>query len=195
MGFMKGAVAGAISAAVASVVASAPAHATPVNNMLYPDDQASEFVATIQRVAWEFGLPPITVNSADLAPLTYASASPGIITVNRDLSTDPAHWQAMFESDLKEGFHRSGHCTAQEYVAYHEVAHQIDFRDGTVYKEAQQVWDRFGYGEQLRGQVSDYSYHPGGGLFAPEALAEAFTAVRCGVGTPVEHELVTILID
>lgn len=192
MGIMKTAV--AVGFTAVAIAGAAPAAAAPVSNQLYSDDYATEFVSAIQEVAWEFNLPPIIVNSHNLAPGVYAQASPGVITVSRTMSTDPAYWQSAFDYDQGQGFHKSGNCSAQRYVGIHEVAHQIDFYDG-VYKEKAQVAARFGDGEQLRGQISDYSYYPGGGLNTPEALAEAFTAVKCGVATPTEHELYRILVS
>ena len=182
--------AAAVAAVTAALSASAPAQAAPANVVLQWDDQAWGFVQAIEEVAYEYDLQHITVTSAQLRYGVYAGSKlDGTIVVSRTYSTNPAHWQNEFNEDMREGFHKASPCDAQRFTGFHEAAHQIDFRDDMM--ADWEVAHKYGDGRGL--PLSGYSFHSDGSIDTSEALADAFAAVKCGVGNDVEQDLFVML--
>lgn len=134
------------------------------------------------------------VKSAKMSPVVYAITQGATITVNELFSSDRRKLEDSVAYDVSVGWHpRLGHCTGAQFIAYHEAAHLVDGSEGRIAHNM--LNDRFGNGKQLHGILSEYSFHSknepymGGTINYSEALAEAFAAVHCGGGNPVEREL------
>ena len=181
-----------IAPVVAAIGLASPASAAPVN--AYTPPQISEFVAAVQSVADEYDLPPITIVVEHLPYGAYAgSYSFGKMVYSDILAGTPGLAEQWFASDLAEGYHSPG-CSVQTYIGYHESGHFIDYKH---HRDAELValqWAETT--SESPTELSGYSFE--GGVFdPPEALAEAFAAVKCDPAgsTPAEYALYNILIN
>lgn len=154
-----------------------------------------EFPAIKNAEVWVGDLPEniyaVTETSVDDGFFT------GRITVNEYFS-DRQKMQSSIDNDVLLGFHPAlGHCTAAQFIAYHESAHLVDASEGDTSHDV--LFHRFGNGLKLRGILSGYSFYRGeapwvGGMInMSEALAEAFAAVHCNGGNGAEKELNNML--
>lgn len=157
----------------------------------------NEIVNTVNSVAEEFPeVRGITVTTEVMPDWFYAfamSGHPGKITINHHYASDPSVLTRLVNQDVQLHFHPAlGHCSGAQLLAYHESAHIVDFGRGQV-ADALLV-QRFGDGKQLQGILSGYSFNSAGSINAPEALAEAFAAVKCDGGNWAEQELYHMLV-
>jgi hypothetical protein len=187
----KAAAAAGTAFAVGTLTASAPAQADPAMVTIQPDDQIYDFIRAVNEVTNQFHLSGITVSTGDIGFGVYAgSGHHGNIVVSRNVSTDPAKWEAYFRNDLAQDYHHGGSCSGQRYTGFHEAAHQLDFADSELAEW--EVTQKYGDGAGL--PLSGYSFHPSDGTIDPaEALAEAFAAVKCGAANSVEWDLYSLL--
>lgn len=156
----------------------------------------SEIVNTVNAVAEEFSeVRGITVTTGEMPNWFYAfakSGRPGSITINHHYASDPYDLTRLVNQDVEAHFHPAlGHCSGPQLLAYHESAHIVDFGRGQIADEL--LKQRFGDGKQLQGILSGYSFEANGSINAPEALAEAFAAVKCDGGNWAEQELYHML--
>lgn len=154
-----------------------------------------EITAAINEVAMEY--PEVRGTLVTTVPLgfVYAAADGHTISFNDDYISSPVQYQQLVEDDVLHGFHPPlGHCSAVQYLAYHESAHVIHrSRDnGHVIEEAVTRW--FGDGFLLRGFLAEYSFNANGSINPGEAMAEAFASIRCNGGNLAEWELRKILL-
>lgn len=154
-----------------------------------------QIINAINDVAQQFPeVRGITVTTGDVS-VAYAvtDGDDGTITINHRYVSDDHTMRDMIDRDVAIHWHPPlGHCTGPQSLAYHESAHVIDLRRGNVADTA--LAQRFGDGAQLRNVLSDYSFKGDGTIFPAEALAEAFTAVRCNGGNWAEQALYHILV-
>lgn len=162
-----------------------------------------EFTAAINDVKREFpAIKNASVAVAEMSEYIYAVTNAtvgsknflGVVTLNEYFASDRHRLESSAAHDVELGFHPSlGHCTGVQFIAYHEAAHLVDAEEGTRSHNA--LFDLFGDGHGLHGILSGYSFISAdnpiapGAINAPEALAEAFAAVRCSGGNWAEKEL------
>lgn len=125
---------------------------------------------------------------------TYAQAVGDGITVNKMWTTGTYQaLTAQLNADIAAGYHNGG-CTPVRGMALHEAAHVINNMRGKAPVRRAQAAVGYGPRPDLFAELSGYSFNADGSVDAGEAIAEAFQAVMCGVGGPVEHALYDMLV-
>lgn len=157
-----------------------------------------EILDTVNAVVKDFpAIGDVTVKVVPLPPLVYAMTEGGEVSINERFASDERRLQLSMDHDVAVGFHPwLGHCSAAQFLAYHESAHLVDNSENAVAHNM--LAARFGDGYQLHGVLSGYSFYredtPEAGAIQPtEALAEAFAATHCNGGNPVERQLAHML--
>ncbi|QHB37464.1 hypothetical protein SEA_LEOPARD_58 [Mycobacterium phage Leopard] len=145
-----------------------------------------EFVDAVGMISSKYGTGDIVVTTAWMPAHVMAKANSQGIVVNRMWTYGIMDGDAMEAAGVEAGYHPGG-CSAATATAIHEAAHVLDTRS---YNEARyELIEKYGTGESLHGLLSGYSFNDDGTLNVPEALAEAFQAVECGVANATEQEL------
>lgn len=148
----------------------------------------SDITEAVNRVAMEHPeVRGVTVTTLPIMLGAYAYAGNRRIVFNDLYMSSAILVEYMVHNDVEQGFHPPlGECSPASFLAYHESAHIIDqARDRAA---SRMVKERFTGTFGLSG----YSYVDGV-LNPGEALAEAFAAVQCNGGNPVEQEIAALL--
>lgn len=153
----------------------------------------------IADVAREFNLPPITVQTgafpdSNVLAMTQSIYEPGqppvfVITFNQEYTSNPQRFNELVTNDTISGFHPElGGCSPARLIALHEAAHVLD---AVGHRMAREIVAEL---PTTPTDLSGYSYAIGTIINPPEALAEAFAAVKCEPNpSPGEWQLFNIL--
>lgn len=134
----------------------------------------------------------ITVDAEPLDKGIYAQAGGRRITFGVQYTEDEARFEKSVSENSRAGFHpRLDHCTAAEFVIYHEAAHIIDQeRDKRPRNELNALtWT----GAVDYKELTRYSFYWNGEFNATEALANAFASVHCNGGNESERNIAALL--
>lgn len=186
----------AVIGVVILMFAGAPVAKTSAELLIKTDFDAddnpgltSQIADSVNEVAMEYPEVHGVLVTTEPVEGAYAFAGGHTVTFNDHLISSPVKYQQMIEDDVAHGFHPPlGHCSAVQYLAYHEVAHIIH-RSRDYHAIDAALSQRFGTGAELHGIVAEYSFHRSGIINPPEALAEAFASIRCNGGNWAEWEL------
>ncbi|QRY51754.1 hypothetical protein [Mycolicibacterium septicum] len=150
----------------------------------------NDITQTVNRVAQIHPEVRGTVVTTSFLPMgMYAGAGGRMIMFNDLYFSWPDVVNGMLHYDVDHGFHPPlGRCSPAEFIAYHESAHIIDQQRGKTPRMA--LTARYGGLTGL--PLSGYSFIDG--ILNPgEALAEAFAAVQCNGGNPLERDIAALL--
>lgn len=155
-----------------------------------------EVADTLADVELLFNTGPLHAYTGWIGPAnSYAQAVGDGITINKVWSTGTYQaLTAQLNADITAGYHNGG-CSPVRSMTLHEAAHVINNMRGNAPVRRARAAVGYGPRPDLFAELSGYSFHADGSVDTGEAIAEAFQAVVCGVGGPVEQALYDMLVS
>lgn len=154
---------------------------------------AREVVMAVDDVAQQYPeVRGVEVVTKPLENGVYATAGNRQISFNLEYASNRRLFESTWAADVKADFHPDlGRCTPAVILAYHEAAHIIDqARDRAPQKALVALAQS---GALAADELSGYSFHQNGHFNPGEALAEAFSSVRCNGGNDSERRIAALL--